>query len=261
MADLDVVDEGAVRFVYLSRPHAANALNLATLHRLRNVVEDTGSAPAIRCLVLSGRGRFFCAGADVKEWQAGPDAAPADLAREWGKTSKAMICGLADLSRPVVAAINGVTAGAGLDLACACDFRLAASSASFICSYTRVGFAPDAGGTWFLPRLIGLEAAKRLIFTGESWTAERALEAGLVGQVFEPDALMPAVRELAFQLAAGPTIAIGQAKRLLHGATRLGLAEQIEREHEAAAVCRATADHQEGLRAANEKRPPVFQGR
>lgn len=261
MADLDIVDEDTIRFVYLNRPHAANALDLGTLGKLRSAVEETGSTPRVRCLVVSGRGRFFCAGADIKEWRATGGRSATELAREWGEISKAVICGLASLAKPVIGAINGVAAGAGLDLACACDFRLAASSASLVCSYTRVGFAPDAGGTWFLPRLIGMEAAKRLIFTGESWTAAQALRAGLVGAVFEPDALMPAVRELAVRLGAGPTIAIGQSKRLLHGATRLGLAEQIDCEHDAAAVCRATADHQEGLRAAIEKRPPAFQGR
>jgi 2-(1,2-epoxy-1,2-dihydrophenyl)acetyl-CoA isomerase len=261
MADLEVVDEGSVRFVYLDRPRAANALDLVTLRELRRVVEEVAVAPAIRCLVLSGRGRFFCAGADVKEWQTASGRAAGALTGDWAESSKAVVCGLAGLPKPVVAAVNGVAAGAGLDLACACDFRLAATTAAFICSYTRVGFAPDAGGTWLLPRLIGLEAAKRLIFTGETWTAAQALAAGLVGAVLEPDALMPAARELATRLAAEPTVAIGEAKRLLHLAARLDLAEQIDREHEAAAVCRATADHREGLQAANDKRPPVFQGR
>jgi 2-(1,2-epoxy-1,2-dihydrophenyl)acetyl-CoA isomerase len=258
MTEIEVVDDGTVRSIFIDRPGNGNALSYATMIELRAAVEGAGSA--VRAVILSGRGKLFCAGGDVKEWKQKKDADPNYGGDNWAKHSVALIEAIAHLQKPVIAAVNGAAAGAGLDLACACDFRIAADTARFICSFTRIGYAPDAGGTWFLPRLIGLAKAKEQIFHGEPWNAQQALACGLVDRVVPASELEAAAHAWGRKLAEGPTIAIGQAKLLLERTYGSTLSEQLEREHRAASVCRATQDHKEGLAAANEKRPPVFRG-
>jgi 2-(1,2-epoxy-1,2-dihydrophenyl)acetyl-CoA isomerase len=260
MAELEISDQEGVRRIVIARPEAGNSLNIPVLRELTAAIAETAAAPELRALLITGKGRIFCAGGDLKEWRESKASGrnPGPL---WGETAKQVILGLVGLKKPVVAAINGAAAGAGLDLACACDFRLAATTARFICSYTRVGFAPDQGGTWFLPRLIGLERALRLVATGDAWSAAEALAAGLVGEVHEPERLPEAAEAFARKLAQGPTVAIGLAKRLLYESDGQSLAAQIDREHAAAAICRETADHREGLAAAGERRTPHFIGR
>jgi 2-(1,2-epoxy-1,2-dihydrophenyl)acetyl-CoA isomerase len=260
MSELEIIDDGAVRQVFINRPGNGNALSFGILEGLRETFDAAARDAAVRAVLVSGRGKLFCAGGDVKEWKASKERGTGS-GHDWGSLSKALILAIVELKKPVVAAINGAAAGAGLDLACACDFRFATETARFICAYTRVGFAPDAGGTWFLPRLIGLSAAKRLVFTGDAWSAAEALACGLVDKVIAPDALMAEALAFAQKLASGPTVAIGEAKALLNSSSSYTLADQMEREHAAAAVCRETADHREGLNAANERRAPVFSGR
>jgi 2-(1,2-epoxy-1,2-dihydrophenyl)acetyl-CoA isomerase len=258
MTEIEVVDDGAVRSIFINRPGNGNALSYATMIELRAALEGAGAS--VRAVILSGRGKLFCAGGDVKEWKQKKDADPNYGGDNWAKHSVALIEAIAHLKKPVIAAVNGAAAGAGLDLACACDFRIAADTARFICSFTRIGYAPDAGGTWFLPRLIGLAKAKELIFHGEPWNAQQALACGLVDRVVPASELEAAALAWARKLAEGPTIAIGQAKLLLERSYGSTLAEQLEHEHQAASVCRATQDHKEGLAAAKEKRAPVFRG-
>ncbi len=252
------VDEDAVRTLTLNRPEARNALNLALLRALRAELRAAGEDPAVRCLLLTGAGKAFCAGADVKEWaEQGPQAEQSP----WVAEAHALVLDLADSPLPTVAVLNGPAVGAGLDLALACDFRVAAADARFACAYTWMAYPPDVGGTWLLPRLVGLEHAKLFVYTGEFWDAETALRRGLVTQVVAPERLREAAAELAQVLGSGPTVAIGHAKGLLAGSELRTLAEQLEQERLAGEACALTEDHREALAAAAEKREPLFVGR
>lgn len=253
-------DDGAVRTLMLNRPEARNALNLELLRALREGVAAAADDPAIRCLVLTGAGKAFCAGADVKDWTA---QGPQEQGREdpWISEAHALVVELADAPLPTVALLNGAAVGAGLDLALACDFRLAADTARFACAYTWMAYPPDAGGTWLLPRLVGLEWARRFVYTGEFWDAPTALERGLVSSVAPAAELTEAGMALARELAAGPTVAIAHAKRLLNASCGRTLAEQLGLERAAGEVCAQTEDHREALAAAAERREPLFRGR
>ena len=257
--DLVIVrDDRGVRTITLNRPDSRNALNVALLRALRAALADVAVDPEVRALVVTGAGKSFCAGADVKEW--GETAAGGGDGADWVEQAHALVCELADLERPTVAVLNGAAVGAGLDLALACDFRVAADDARFACAYTWIGYPPDCGGTWLLPRLVGLEAAKRFVFSGAYWDAATALARGLVSEVVERPRLEEAGAELARSFAEGPTVALGHAKRLLHTSTGRTLREQLAAEAEAGHACAATADHREALNAALERRAPVFTG-
>jgi 2-(1,2-epoxy-1,2-dihydrophenyl)acetyl-CoA isomerase len=251
-------DDGSVRTLTLNRPEARNALDLALVSALRAAVAAAVTDPDTRCLVLTGAGKAFCAGADVKAWaEQGPQQGD-DL---WVAEAHALAVELAGAPLPTLALINGAAVGAGLDLALACDFRVAADTARFACAYTWLGYPPDVGGTWLLPRIVGIEQAKRFVYTGEFWDAQTALDRGLVGEVVPVDQLAGRGAELGRELAAGPTVAIGHAKRLLDSAQGRTLAEQLEAERIAGEACAHTEDHREGLAAASERREPVFRGR
>jgi 2-(1,2-epoxy-1,2-dihydrophenyl)acetyl-CoA isomerase len=258
---VDVVlrtDEGAVRTLTLNRPDARNALDLTLLSALRAELTAAVDDPAVRCLALTGAGKAFCAGADVKAWA---EQGPQQGDDPWVVEAHALAVELAGARLPTLALLNGAAVGAGLDLALACDFRIAAEAARFACAYTWLAYPPDVGGTWLLPRLVGVEQAKRFVYTGEFWDARTALERGLVGEVVPLERLAERGGELARELAAGPTVAIGHAKRLLDSAHERTLAEQLEAERLAGEACALSEDHREGLAAASERREPVFHGR
>lgn len=251
-------DVGATRTLRLNRPEARNALNLALLEELRAAVADAVGDPEVRCLVLTGAGKAFCAGADVKDWA---EQGPQQEEDPWVAEAHALVVELAEAPLPTIALLNGAAVGAGLDLALACDVRIAAESARFACAYTWMAYPPDVGGTWLLPRLVGIEQAKRFVYTGEFWDASTALERGMVSEVVPLDQLDARGAELARELAAGPTVAIGHAKLLLDASIRRSLAEQLEAERVAGEACARTDDHREALAAAAERRQPVFRGR
>jgi 2-(1,2-epoxy-1,2-dihydrophenyl)acetyl-CoA isomerase len=256
--DLLRADDGAVRTLTLNRPGARNALNLALVSALRAEVGAAIEDESVRCLVLAASGKAFCAGADVKDWsESGPQQGP----DPWVAEAHALAVELADAPLPTIALVNGAAVGAGLDLALACDFRVAADTARFACAYTWMAYPPDVGGTWLLPRLLRPDHAKRFVFTGEFWDAPTALERGLVGEVVPLDRLPERGAELALELAAGPTVAIGHAKRLLDSAHGRTLAEQLGAEAAAGEACALTEDHSEALAAVAAKREPVFRGR
>jgi len=253
-------DDGGVRRLTLNRPARRNALNLALLKALRAELATARADATVRCLVLTGAGPGFCAGADVKEWSE--TAASGDVeGGGWIAEAHALIGALHAFPRPTVAVIRGAAAGAGVDLALACDFRIAADDARFICAYTRMAYPPDMGGTWLLPRVIGIEAAKRFAFTGAAWTAEEALARGLVGEVHPVDRVLELASAFAAQLAMGPTVAQMHAKRLIDGAMTRSLAEQLVLEKAAGDACAKSDDAAEAMRAAVEKRAPRFTGR
>lgn len=253
-------DDGAVRTLTLNRPEVRNALDTELLAGLLSELRDAAADPEVRCLVLTGAGKGFCAGADVKAWvEEGPeaDAGPSP----WVELAHALVTELAAAPLPTVALLNGAAVGAGLDLALACDFRIAAAEARFACAYTWLAYPPDAGGTWLLPRVIGLERAKRFVYTGELWDAETALANGLVSRVVPLPDLTAAGAALAAELASGPTVAIGHAKRLLDSSHSRTLPEQLREEAAAGQACSRTDDHREALAAAAERREPRFRGR
>ena len=258
MVDLRIEDAGGVRTLTLDRPEARNALSLALVEGLRAALTEARADPGVRALVLAGAPPAFCAGADVREWA---EAAKAGRKTPWVETAHALVREIFAFPRPVVAAVRGAAAGAGVDLVLACDFRFAAADARFVCAYTRMAFPPDLGGTWLLPRLIGPAAAKRFVFTGAPWSAEEALAAGLVDAVHPTDDVLAAAQAFAATLAAGPTVAQAHAKRLIDGALSRGFAAQLAEEYAAGDACRRTDDAAEAMRAAVEKRAPVFTGR
>jgi 2-(1,2-epoxy-1,2-dihydrophenyl)acetyl-CoA isomerase len=255
-----VADADGVRTITLNRPDRRNALNTPLLEALRAALDGAAADPAVRTVVLAGAGKGFCSGADVSDWADAVEAGGDDVGVVWERNAHALVQELHDLPKPTVAVLNGAAVGAGLDLACACDFRVAADDAVFFCAYTWVGYNPDAGGTWLYPRLMGLEAAKRFVYTGERWDAATAKRHGLVSEVVPRDDLAAAGARLAAELASGPSVAVGLAKGLLQTASTRSLAEQLQAEKAAGLVCAETDDHREALAAFTEKRSPVFRG-
>jgi 2-(1,2-epoxy-1,2-dihydrophenyl)acetyl-CoA isomerase len=255
-----VADDDGVRTITLNRPERRNALNVALLEALRAALDGAATDSSVRSVVLAGAGKGFCAGADVTEWSEAVDGGD-DTGLRWERNAHALVQELHDLPKPTVAVLQGAAVGAGLDLACACDFRVASEDAVFFCAYTWVGYNPDAGGTWLYPRLLGLEAAKRFVFTGERWDAATAQARGLVSEVVPADELAAAGARLAAELATGPSVAIGLAKGLLQTSSTRTLGEQLEAEKAAGKICAETKDHKEALAAFAEKRSPVFRGR
>lgn len=258
---VQVEDRGPVRFIFLNRPEVRNAINVRTLLALRKAVREAEQADSVRTLVFGGRGQAFSAGADVKEWvelNAGRNPHPD---HDWVGEALQLVQEVARLPKPTIAMIDGAAVGAGLDMALACDFRIVSEKAKFICAYTWIGYPPDCGGSWLLPRLIGVEATKLFVYTGDTWDAAKAKQAGMVTEVTSRELLDGRVMQFAEQLARGPTVATGLAKQLIDSAHRRSLPEQLLEEQRAGRICAATADHKEGLAAANEKRMPVFTGR
>ncbi|AZC50331.1 enoyl-CoA hydratase/isomerase family protein [Pseudomonas chlororaphis] len=252
--------EAGVAWITLNRPDQRNALDIPTLQKLHGLLDDCNADPAVRVLVLTGSGRSFCAGADLAEW-AEAEARGALESYGWTETAHALMGRLYGLDKPTIAAINGTAVGAGMDLSLCCDLRIAARSARFKAGYTSMAYSPDAGASWHLPRLIGSEQAKRLLFLDEPWGAERALAAGLVGEVCADEQLSSAAGALAARLASGPTFAFAQTKRLLREGAGRSLPEQLRAELAAGLLCGRSADGAEALRAATEKRAPNFIGR
>lgn len=251
--------ENGIAWITLNRTEQRNALDIPTLKALIDALDAHDADPAVRVLVLTGNGKGFCAGADVAEWA---DAERRGILETygWTETAHQLMNRLHGFSKPTIAAINGIAVGAGMDLTLCCDFRLAASSARFKAGYTSMAYSPDAGASWHLPRLIGLEQTKRLLFLDEIWSAERALATGLVSDVCADDALLTQAAELATRLASGPTFAFAQTKVLIRDGARRTLAEQLDAEQAAGLLCGRSQDGAEALKAAVEKRTPHFIG-
>lgn len=250
---------GAVGVIAMNRPQARNALAMGLTIELRRALREAAEDKSLRALILTGRGGAFSAGADVKEWANGKEDNPwPDM--NWMEEALKLVQQVHDMPKPTIAMIDGAAVGAGLDMALACDFRYASDKAKFICSYTNVGYSPDCGGTWLMPRVIGLEAAKRFAYTGELWTADVALANRMVSHVSPRETLWAETLAFAEILAAGPTVAIAQAKKLMNSAHSRSLSDQQLEEVAAGKICATTKDHAEGLAAANERRAPRFIG-
>jgi len=213
-----------------------------------------------RVLLIEAAGKGFCAGADLAEWAAAEERGELE-SYGWTEAAHQMMNALYLLPKPTIAAIQGAAVGAGMDLALCCDMRIAGQSAKFKAGYTAMAYCPDAGASWHLPRLIGEEQAKRLLFFDELWNSERALAAGLIGELCADDELSSLASERAAQLAKGPTLAFAESKALLREGGNRSLKEQLLAEQAAGLRCGRSIDASEALKAANEKRSPQFIGR
>ena len=237
----DVAD--AVATITLDQPDTLNALTVTMKVALREAVERAGSDAGVRAVVLTGAGRGFCVGQDLREHY------------------NPIVTDLAELPKPVVAAVNGTAAGAGASLAFACDFRIAADNASFLMAFARVGLGPDTGASWTLQRLVGQGRALAMLMLAEPVSAAQALEMGLVNAVVPVADLPAAAHELAARLAAGPTLAYAAIKEAVAAAAMSDLRDALEREAVVQARCGATQDHRDAVEAFLAKQSPTFTGR
>lgn len=250
----------SVAHVTLNRPDAANSLNMQMARDLMDVMLRCDSDPAVRAVVLTATGKMFCAGGDLKSFAAEREAV-GEHVKEVTTYLHAAISAMARMDAPVVGAINGVAAGAGMSLACACDVVIATESARFTMAYTRAGLTPDGSSTYYLPRRVGLSRALELTLTNRVLSAQEALAWGIVNWVV-PDTDFPTRTEaLASELAAGPTGAFGTAKHLLWNGWNTTLETQMAAESWAVAAQAQSADAREGITAFLEKRPPRFTGK
>jgi 2-(1,2-epoxy-1,2-dihydrophenyl)acetyl-CoA isomerase len=243
--------------ITLDRPEALNALTVPLKVGLLDRFERAARDRAVRVVVLTGSGRAFCAGQDLRE-RLEPGAAPLDV--ELRERYNPLILAMWQLDKPVIGAINGIAAGAGASLAFACDIRIASAEASFILAFGRVGLIPDSGATWFLPRLVGLGWASRLALTAEPLSAAEAERIGLVSAVVPAGDLASETLALATRLATAAPRALALAKRALRRSLETGLEAALDHEAEMQGQAGASRDHAEGVQAFIEKRPPRFSG-
>ena len=251
-----VAHEGAVQTITLNRPDVLNALDLAT-HEALAAALTRSRDDDVRAVVLTGAGRGFCVGQDVSAFPSDPEAVGDLLRRYFNPAVRA----LRELPKPVIAAVNGPAAGAGLALALACDLRVASDSAALVPAFLGIGLVPDSGLTHTLPRVIGPAAAFDWLVSGRRIGADEALAMGLVNQVVPNAELGPCVAQLAADLAARPTVAIGLTKQLIDQSAGRSLEDQLDQEARAQTVAAAGEDFAEGVAAFLEKRPPRFTGR
>lgn len=248
----------AVAFIQLNRPERRNALTAPMLAALDAALAQAAEDPEVRAVVLAGAGQSFCAGQDLAALGA---AATGEQVRVIIRQSYApVIQRLCTMPKPVIGAINGVAAGAGLSLALACDLRIMADDASLLAAFVNIGLAPDAGSSWLLARLVGYSRAFEIAVSGARLPADRCLALGLTNRIVPAPELAAAAQGWAAELAQGPTLAIGLTKQLFHEALSSNLEEMLEREAKLQALAVESADHREGVAAFREKRAPRFQG-
>ncbi len=251
--------ESSVMKITLNRPDVLNSFTLAMSRELLEALETARAEKAVRAVLITGAGRAFCAGQDLT------DVPPAvngklDLSSTVRETYNPIISLIRTLEKPVVCAVNGVAAGAGANLAIACDVVIASESASFIQSFSKIGLVPDSGGTFFLPRAVGLPMATALMMLAEKLPAKRAAEIGMIYRAVPPESLEAEAMQVAKQLAAMPTKGLGLTKRALNASMGNTLEAQLATEEELQGEAGHTADFMEGVAAFNEKRNPVFRG-
>ena len=256
MPDVELTHAGAVATITLNRPDRLNALT-EDLHTALAAALAEAADPAVRAVVLTGAGRAFCVGQDIDAFPTDPAAVGEMLRRSYNPN----VVALRGLEKPVVAAVNGPAAGAGLALAVACDVRIAARSATFVPAFTAIGLVPDSGITQTLGRVLGEAAALEWMITGERLDAEAALGQGIVSRVVDDDALAAEAAALAAGLAAKPTRAIAMTKQLFAASGEATLEQQLGHEARLQETAAAGEDFAEGVRAFREKRPPEFTGR
>jgi 2-(1,2-epoxy-1,2-dihydrophenyl)acetyl-CoA isomerase len=257
---LETIEDGIATLTF-NRPERMNALSTPIMQGLLDGLPRLAGDPAVKVVVLTGSGRAFCAGGDVKDMAQGGEKRSAAEATAHLRSRMEVSRILHELPKPTIAMINGPAAGAGLALALACDLRLAGTSARLVTAFVRVGFSGDFGGSFFLTRLVGTAKARELYFTGRPVEAEEALTLGLVNRVVPDEELTTATMELARSLAHGPLIALSLMKRNLNCAESGDLAELLDMEAAHQVQTGRTEDHREAAKAFVEKRAPNFTGR
>jgi 2-(1,2-epoxy-1,2-dihydrophenyl)acetyl-CoA isomerase len=247
--------DGAVLTITFNRPEVYNAFNRELHAALAEALAEAEDA-SVRCVVITGAGKGFCAGQDLKEF----GAVSASIRDALEQTYHPNVRRVRALAKPVIAAVNGPAAGAGLSFACACDARVASDAATFVPGFVGIGLVPDAGGTWFVHRLLGFARAFEWMSSNARLSAEAALEWGLVSEVIPAASFEARVAEVAAEWAARPTLAVGRTKQLFDHAYAAALDAQLALEAELQQASVGTADFAEGVKAFLEKRPPVFTG-
>ncbi|MFQ5407114.1 MAG: enoyl-CoA hydratase/isomerase family protein [Anaerolineales bacterium] len=245
--------------ITLNRPERLNALTDTVAREIVALLKQAARADEIRCLVITGAGKGFCAGQDLEAFQSRSEGD--SIRKHLEKTYHPMVTRIRALEKPVIAAVNGACAGAGLGLALACDIRYASDKARFLTAFIGIGLAPDSGTTYWLPRLIGPARAAELFFTNDRVDAAAAERMGLVNRVVPADELQAVTRELARRLAQAPTKAIGLGKRALNRSLDVSFEEALDYEAHLQEVAARTQDFVEGVTAFTEKRPPNFVGK
>jgi 2-(1,2-epoxy-1,2-dihydrophenyl)acetyl-CoA isomerase len=261
MSGAEVRRDGAATWITLDRPEALNALDSAAKEALLAALREAAGDDAVRAVALTGSGRAFCVGQDLRELE-GPyrEGRRPDFAGELERHYAPICRLLAEMPKPTVAVVNGVAAGAGVSLALACDLRLASSAARFRLAFSGIALIPDAGSTWSLPRLVGLSRAMEIALLGDWVEADQALQFGLVNRVWPAEELERQAAATVAALAAGPTLALARTKALLREHLTADLGEALAGEAKAQAAAGQSDDHLEGVTAFLEKRPPKFKG-
>jgi len=260
-----VAQEGAVRTITLNRPQALNSFTSAMHEELAAALSAAEADRGVRCLVLTGAGRGFCAGQDLVDPAVAPDlspgAKPTDVGHVIERFYKPLALRLRAMPVPVIAAVNGVAAGAGASIALGCDLVIAARSASFVQAFSKIGLVPDAGGTWLLPRLVGRANALALAMTGDKLPAEEAQRIGLIWKCVDDTAFAAEVTTTAARLAAMPVKALAATRAVIDASMQLGLADALSLEGQWQSRLSASPDYLEGVAAFLAKRPAVFSDR
>jgi 2-(1,2-epoxy-1,2-dihydrophenyl)acetyl-CoA isomerase len=255
MAEVETSREGGVLTITLNRPDVLNAFTAEMHRRLAAALRDARAAD-VRAVVITGAGRGFCVGQDLTEFRE----APGDIGERLRRNYHPNVLAIRALEKPVIAAVNGAAAGAGLSFACVCDLRIASDAASFVPAFINIGLVPDSGCSYFVTRILGPARAFEWLASGRKLTAAEAHAWGLVSEVVEAGAFPTRVSEVAAQLAAMPTRGIGMTKRLIGHALTATLEQQLEREAELQTAATETDDFKEGVTAFLEKRTPQFRG-
>ena len=249
-----------VAILRLNRPDALNSFTAEMHGEVREALTGAAEDKAVRAVLLTGNGRGFCAGQDLNDRAVAPGEAMPDLGDSVENYYNPLIRLLTSMEKPVICAVNGVAAGAGANIALACDIVIAARSASFIESFSRLGLIPDSGGTWILPRLVGMARARGLAMLGPKVSAEQAEAWGMIWQVVDDDELMATALGLAEQMATQPTRGFAFTKQALAASAANSLDAQLELEKELMRAAGRTHDYQEGVKAFLEKRQPNYRG-
>lgn len=254
--------EAGVATLTLNRPDKLNSFNTLMHEELRDALKQVETPEnAVRCLLITGAGKGFSAGQDLTDRAVEHGEEAPDLGASLEKSYNPLVRKLKALDMPVICAVNGVAAGAGANVALACDIVIASRTACFIQAFCRIGLAPDSGGSWSLPRLVGHARAMAVSMLGDKVSADQAEQWGMIYQAVEPEALMEEASRLAARLAAQPTVALGLLKRALHASATNDFDAQLDLERDLQTIAGRTADYREGVRAFTEKRPPTFEGR
>jgi 2-(1,2-epoxy-1,2-dihydrophenyl)acetyl-CoA isomerase len=261
MASILVSRDAGVLTLTLNRPDKLNAFNPEMHKLLRDALEQARDDAGVRAVLLTGAGRGFCAGQDLSERNVSPGAASIDLSVSLGSNYNPLVRRLRALPKPVVCAVNGVAAGAGANIALACDIVLAARSASFVQSFSKLGLVPDSGGTYFLPRLVGAARAMGLALLAERLSAEEAERWGLIWKALDDEHLMREASAIAGTLAEGPTKGYGLIKKAIHASAGNSLDAQLDLERDLQREAGFSEDYREGVAAFMQKRKPSYKGK